>query len=238
MYYTVGILWYVLLVTQLPSWHFLWQLLFTSSDVEDGGETVFPSSTTNSSSSPFYNDLSECAKGGLSVKPKMGDALLFWSMKPDGSLDPTSLHGDITWSLMPCHVFQQAGVMPQYTDTSIFLQISFRWMPSDKRQQMVIDKVDACSWVQRLDTRRHRHEVLNFAQKPKWSLYSVFSLAIAKVVLGLYLVPTISPTYVEMPAVSFEDTFQIHWNFVDSLQVMHRFKFVDILAHVEGFDFP
>jgi prolyl 4-hydroxylase len=71
-------------------------LLFTSSDVEDGGETVFPSSTTNSSSSPFYNELSECAKGSLSVKPKMGDALLFWSMKPDGSLDLTSLHGDIT----------------------------------------------------------------------------------------------------------------------------------------------
>ncbi|PWZ07403.1 putative prolyl 4-hydroxylase 10 [Zea mays] len=60
---------------------------------EDGDETVFPSSTTNSSSSPFYNELSECAKGGLSVKPKMGDAILFWSMKPDGSLDPTSLHG-------------------------------------------------------------------------------------------------------------------------------------------------
>ncbi|NP_001131953.1 prolyl 4-hydroxylase 1 [Zea mays] len=68
-------------------------LLMYLSDVEDGGETVFPSSTTNSSSSPFYNELSECAKGGLSVKPKMGDALLFWSMKPDGSLDPTSLHG-------------------------------------------------------------------------------------------------------------------------------------------------
>jgi len=47
--------------------------------------------------------------------------------------------------LMPCHVFQQAGVMPQYTDTSILLQISFRWVPSDKRQQMVIDKVDARS---------------------------------------------------------------------------------------------
>jgi len=68
-------------------------LLMYLSDVEDGGETVFPSSTTNSSSSPFYNELSECAKGGLSVKPKMGDALLFWSMKPDGSMDSTSLHG-------------------------------------------------------------------------------------------------------------------------------------------------
>jgi prolyl 4-hydroxylase len=38
--------------------------------------------------------LSECAKRGLSVKPKMGDALLFWSLRPDGSEDPTSLHGE------------------------------------------------------------------------------------------------------------------------------------------------
>uniref|UniRef100_A0A0D3HF84 procollagen-proline 4-dioxygenase n=1 Tax=Oryza barthii TaxID=65489 RepID=A0A0D3HF84_9ORYZ len=63
------------------------------SDVEEGGETIFPSSKANSSSSPFYNELSECAKKGLAVKPKMGDALLFWSMRPDGSLDATSLHG-------------------------------------------------------------------------------------------------------------------------------------------------
>lgn len=66
-----------------------------SSDVEEGGETVFPSAKVNSSSIPFYNELSECAKRGISVKPKMGDALLFWSMRPDGTLDPTSLHGEI-----------------------------------------------------------------------------------------------------------------------------------------------
>uniref|UniRef100_A0A0A9C2Z5 Uncharacterized protein n=1 Tax=Arundo donax TaxID=35708 RepID=A0A0A9C2Z5_ARUDO len=70
------------------------------SDVEEGGETVFPSTAVNSSSSPFYSELSECARKGLSVKPKMGDALLFWSMKPDGSLDPTSLHGEIIASCM------------------------------------------------------------------------------------------------------------------------------------------
>ncbi|KAK3008520.1 hypothetical protein RJ639_013228 [Escallonia herrerae] len=58
------------------------------SDVEEGGETVFPAAKANVSSS-----LSECAKKGLSVKPKMGDALLFWSMRPDATLDPSSLHG-------------------------------------------------------------------------------------------------------------------------------------------------
>ncbi|KAL1542867.1 putative prolyl 4-hydroxylase 3 [Salvia divinorum] len=35
----------------------------------------------------------ERAKKGISVKPKMGDALLFWNMRPDATLDPLSLHG-------------------------------------------------------------------------------------------------------------------------------------------------
>ena len=36
---------------------------------------------------------SECAKQGLGVKTVRGDALLFYSLKPDGSTDDTSLHG-------------------------------------------------------------------------------------------------------------------------------------------------
>jgi prolyl 4-hydroxylase len=68
-------------------------LLMYLSDVEEGGETIFPDANVNSSSLPWYNELSECARRGLSVKPKMGDALLFYSMKPDATLDPLSLHG-------------------------------------------------------------------------------------------------------------------------------------------------
>ncbi|KDP23952.1 hypothetical protein JCGZ_25340 [Jatropha curcas] len=68
-------------------------LLMYLSDVEEGGETVFPAAEGNVSDVPWWNELSECGKGGLSVKPKRGDALLFWSMKPDASLDPSSLHG-------------------------------------------------------------------------------------------------------------------------------------------------
>ncbi|KAJ1421577.1 Prolyl 4-hydroxylase, alpha subunit [Sesbania bispinosa] len=68
-------------------------VLMYLSDVEEGGETVFPAAKANFSSVPWWNDLSECAKKGLSVKPKMGDALLFWSMRPDATLDPSSLHG-------------------------------------------------------------------------------------------------------------------------------------------------
>ncbi|KAK2408769.1 putative prolyl 4-hydroxylase [Trifolium repens] len=68
-------------------------MLMYLSDVEEGGETVFPAAKGNFSSVPWWNELSDCGKKGLSIKPKMGDALLFWSMKPDGSIDPSSLHG-------------------------------------------------------------------------------------------------------------------------------------------------
>ncbi|CAH9105853.1 unnamed protein product [Cuscuta europaea] len=68
-------------------------LLMYLSDVEEGGETLFPAAGGNISAVPWWNELSECGKRGLSVKPKMGDALLFWSMKPDGYPDQSSLHG-------------------------------------------------------------------------------------------------------------------------------------------------
>ncbi|XP_071696207.1 probable prolyl 4-hydroxylase 10 [Rutidosis leptorrhynchoides] len=68
-------------------------VLMYLSDVEEGGETVFPAAKGNISDVPWWNELSECGKEGLSVKPRMGDALLFWSMKPDASLDSSSLHG-------------------------------------------------------------------------------------------------------------------------------------------------
>lgn len=68
-------------------------VLMYLSDVEEGGETVFPSAQGNYSADPAWHNLSECAKKGIHVKPKMGDALLFWSMRPDATLDPSSLHG-------------------------------------------------------------------------------------------------------------------------------------------------
>ncbi|KAG2240794.1 hypothetical protein Bca52824_090539 [Brassica carinata] len=68
-------------------------VLMYLSDVDEGGETVFPLAKGNISDVSWWNELSQCGKEGLSVLPKKRDALLFWSMRPDGSLDPSSLHG-------------------------------------------------------------------------------------------------------------------------------------------------
>lgn len=57
--------------------------------MEEGGETVFPNADKKSTGEGF----SDCAKRGLGVKAVRGDALLFYSLKPDGSLDSSSLHG-------------------------------------------------------------------------------------------------------------------------------------------------
>lgn len=56
---------------------------------EEGGETVFPSATRKVSGPQW----SECAREGFAVKPRRGDALLFYSLKPNGKKDEDSLHG-------------------------------------------------------------------------------------------------------------------------------------------------
>lgn len=69
------------------------------SNVEQGGETVFPAARVNKSEVPDWDKLSECAQRGISVRPQRGDALLFWSVKPDATLDPTSLHGMLLFQI-------------------------------------------------------------------------------------------------------------------------------------------
>ncbi|KAI4315041.1 hypothetical protein L6164_027889 [Bauhinia variegata] len=59
------------------------------SDVPEGGETVFPfENGLNMDGSYSYED---CI--GLRVRPRRGDGLLFYSLFPNGTIDPTSLHG-------------------------------------------------------------------------------------------------------------------------------------------------
>ncbi|KAM7479122.1 hypothetical protein LguiA_027335 [Lonicera macranthoides] len=57
------------------------------SDVEEGGETMFP--LEGDSNKVF--DHKRC--NGLKVKPRQGDGLLFYSVFPNGTIDQASLHG-------------------------------------------------------------------------------------------------------------------------------------------------
>ena len=66
-------------------------VLLYLSDVEEGGETVFPNAAAPASQLAGGN-WSKCAQQGLAVKPVKGDALLFWSMKVGGELDGGSSH--------------------------------------------------------------------------------------------------------------------------------------------------
>lgn len=63
-------------------------------DVEEGGETAFPmdSEWLDESLPKRMGPFSECTKGSVAVKPKKGDALLFYSLKVDGTMDGASLH--------------------------------------------------------------------------------------------------------------------------------------------------
>lgn len=65
-------------------------LLMYLSTPEEGGETVFPHAVEK----PQYGeDWSDCARKGLSVKAIKGNALLFYSLHPDGTPDFRSTHG-------------------------------------------------------------------------------------------------------------------------------------------------
>ncbi|EFJ47859.1 hypothetical protein VOLCADRAFT_60971, partial [Volvox carteri f. nagariensis] len=63
-------------------------------DTEEGGETAFPDSSSwlTPDLATRMGPFSECAQGHVAFRPKKGDALMFWSIKPDGTHDPLSMH--------------------------------------------------------------------------------------------------------------------------------------------------
>ncbi|KAE8787114.1 Prolyl 4-hydroxylase subunit alpha-1 [Hordeum vulgare] len=67
-------------------------VLMYLSDVKMGGETVFPNSDAKTLQ-PKDDTQSECARRGYAVEPVKGDAVLFFSLHPNGTTDPDSLHG-------------------------------------------------------------------------------------------------------------------------------------------------
>lgn len=59
---------------------------------DEGGETVFPLEGQNGLNRLRGIDFTSC-EAGLKVKPRKGDALLFWSVHPNNTFDRSSLHG-------------------------------------------------------------------------------------------------------------------------------------------------
>ncbi|SPR01584.1 unnamed protein product (mitochondrion) [Plasmodiophora brassicae] len=58
------------------------------SDVEEGGETAFPLAK----GFEYEGSVDEACTYGFRVRPKLGSAIIFYSMLPDGNLDELSLH--------------------------------------------------------------------------------------------------------------------------------------------------
>ncbi len=67
-------------------------MLVYLSDVEAGGETTFLFEGKEGMKRLPGVDYKSC-EGGLGVTPRAGDALLFWNVHPDGTLDKHALHG-------------------------------------------------------------------------------------------------------------------------------------------------
>uniref|UniRef100_A0A7S0X1H1 procollagen-proline 4-dioxygenase n=1 Tax=Chlamydomonas leiostraca TaxID=1034604 RepID=A0A7S0X1H1_9CHLO len=64
-------------------------VLIYLNEPEEGGETAFPTSEWISPElvKRYDGGFSDCAKGHVAFKPKRGDALLFWSIDPDGQTE-------------------------------------------------------------------------------------------------------------------------------------------------------
>jgi len=66
-------------------------VLMYLTDVEEGGETIFPDAEAGAN--PGGGDgASSCAAGKLAVKPRKGDALFFRSLHHNGTFDKMSMH--------------------------------------------------------------------------------------------------------------------------------------------------
>lgn len=68
-------------------------ILFYLTDVEEGGETIFPLEGRYGTELLKSTFNYKACDTGFKYKPRMGDALMFFSMHPNGTFDKHALHG-------------------------------------------------------------------------------------------------------------------------------------------------
>jgi len=90
-------------------------LLYLRATDLDGGETAFPAAEKWIGSGKERGPFSECAEGHVAAKPKKGDALMFYSLKPDGDSDVASLHTGQMSPIPEKIDLHQSGVRGQAT---------------------------------------------------------------------------------------------------------------------------
>ncbi|KAL6752875.1 hypothetical protein V8C86DRAFT_532734 [Haematococcus lacustris] len=74
-----------------PSQRIATVLIYLSAP-EEGGETVFKKEGLHGDKKEI-TDWRNCDDGSFKYKPRQGDAVLFWGVTPDQTIDPRSLHG-------------------------------------------------------------------------------------------------------------------------------------------------
>lgn len=139
-------------------------------DVNKGGETAFPQSDAWSTRPVGDHLLSKCARGSVAVKPKRGDALLFFSLNSDLTMDDTSLHAG-------CPVIE--GV--KWTATKWIHTSPFR--PESLGQQLVLPRFpDECiNYDDRCDEWMDAGEC---KRNPKYMIGDTFSIGACRLACG------------------------------------------------------
>ncbi|KAL0540738.1 hypothetical protein IC582_020751 [Cucumis melo] len=130
-------------VNQELGGHRIATVLMYLSNVEKGGETIFPNSEFKESQEKD-DSWSDCSRKGYAVKAQKGDALLFFSLHLDATTDERSLHGS-------CPVIEGE----KWSATKWIHVRSFEKLPRVSRQDCVDENENCPAWAKRGECKKN-----------------------------------------------------------------------------------